>query len=111
MNRLFDVGNKARNGQWIAAPDSATALQISLKLKHIKKIDHGDPQDVTDAMQSDDAWETLKAILESGKNGVVGKKVPMLNAAQLFGGLAAGPQVAPAEPSEWIMILEVEIVG
>lgn len=89
--RIFDVGNTARRGFWVAAPDAETAKDIALAAKHAKKRANLHVLDVTDSFLREDPEyhdvESIQAILNGTRTGRVVAIGTSFSGAEFFAAL------------------------
>lgn len=89
--KFFRVINKARGGQWVIARDREDAESISRKFGHIR----GEPKKIYEAPHRDN----IPQLLESGKRGIVVKRIRGYTFDEVFSGNPLPPQ--PKDPYEF----------
>ena len=100
--KVYDVGNKAREGFWCAAPDEEAAKQIALAAGHAKKIENLHVTDITEKFEGIGAAE----ILSGTRTGHLCWQGASHNAAEFFKTIKDTGKPPVPKPGKWIFVGE-----
>lgn len=84
MNKIFDVGNRAGVGFYIAAPNEAAAKELALRLGHVKSIANASVADVTDLLSGE---KGVAEIIAAEKSGHVVKELSAYSIHEVIAGV------------------------
>ena len=87
MNRMYDVGNKARTGMYIAAPDEEAAMDFALRMGHARKKANLHITDLTDSLIEEPG---VREILESDVTARLGMEIPAYSIQEVLQGVKKG---------------------
>lgn len=90
MFNLYDVRNRANTRIFIVAQDETRAKMVALGFKHSKKESNLQAIDITDKMQADSAWLSLRIILMSEREGQLWKQAPAYTMNEIMAGADKG---------------------
>lgn len=90
MNRIYDLGNKAKDGFWCAAPDEATAIRIALAKGHAKKAENLTVNDVTESFAGANG---IEPILAGPRTGRIALRGTALRIQDVLNGVKPPPSV------------------
>jgi len=87
MKKMYDVSNSSNNGLWICADNENDALDIAIKVGHIKKRKCAKIYDITNDSLKDDDTNTLQPILNGNMNGTLAFSVPSYSLTEIIQGI------------------------
>jgi len=88
VNRVFSIGNKAGTGAWIAAPTEAEALELAVKIGHVKAAKNARVKDITEKLQGQPG---LDGIIKDPRSGRICKTGTLLTVAEVMAGKKGAP--------------------
>lgn len=88
--RIYDVGNTSGSGFWCVASDEERAIELALKMRHIKKASSARVHDVTESMLEHDDTDDLQYFLDHEFEGRLSKCIATQSFDQVLGQLMTG---------------------